>query len=397
MVGDSLPKYLSGRWEAIKNDIRVYRYETKTPPSSEQSSPTGHPNQKLTIPSLTKNENGSPAKEVTPINILKENGEKDTMFSSMKINNLDLKEISSVSENQISISITSTAPPVGSGGLLPPESSGDPGASSVKTDKLCKHSAVDKHSADAGLPETVPRANSMSAPTSMEVSPLPGSINECDGSKSNDILDFSAVSKSLKASWSGDVSDSVFPIVTAFSKGLPVQILIDNCNDSTLITRNLVSRLGLKVYRGKATTIAGVGDILNFKTSSYANLKINIDENCYDIQGAIIENICSDIRMENFTSLQKYKDMKFSMDFGGASAKNFRIDVLLGLDVLASLVSGNKLDKNGNAPILARRMENMICLEISKNKFLPFGTHPMSSHSGMSLCQPRIPPVEELW
>ena len=148
-----------------KNDIRVYRYETKTPPSSEQSSPTGHPNQKLTIPSLTKNENGSPAKEVTSINILKENGEKDTMFSSMKINNLDLKETSSVSENQISISITSTAPPVGSGGLLPPESSGDPGASSVKTDTLCKHSAVDKHSADAGLTKTVPRANSMSAPT----------------------------------------------------------------------------------------------------------------------------------------------------------------------------------------------------------------------------------------
>ena len=91
------------------------------------------------------------------------------MFSSMKINNLDLKETTSVSENQISISITSTAPPVGSGGLLPPESSGDPDASCVKTDKLSsKHLAVDKHSADAGLPETVPRANSMSAPTSME-------------------------------------------------------------------------------------------------------------------------------------------------------------------------------------------------------------------------------------
>ena len=83
MVGDSLPKYLSGRWEAIKNDIRVYRYETKTLPSSEQSSPTGPPNQKLTIPSLKRNENGSPAKDVTSVNNLKENGEKDTIFSSM--------------------------------------------------------------------------------------------------------------------------------------------------------------------------------------------------------------------------------------------------------------------------------------------------------------------------
>ena len=99
----------------------------------------------------------------------------------MKNNNLDLKETSDVSKNPKSVSITATAPPIGSGGLLPPESSGDPGASSVKTDKLnSKHSAVNsKHSADAGLPKAVPRANSMPAPTSMEVSPLPGSINEC--------------------------------------------------------------------------------------------------------------------------------------------------------------------------------------------------------------------------
>ena len=103
MAGGSLPKYLSGKWEEIKSDIRVYRYGTKTPPSPEQSSPTGPPNQKLTIPSLKTNENGSPAKEVTSINILKENGEKDTMFSSMKNNNLDLKETSSGSENQNSI------------------------------------------------------------------------------------------------------------------------------------------------------------------------------------------------------------------------------------------------------------------------------------------------------
>ena len=124
-----------------------------------------------------------------------------------------------------------------------------------------------------------------------------------------------------------------------------MQILVDNCNDSTLITRNLVSRLDLKVYRGKATTIAGVGDFLNLKTSSYADLKVNIDENYFDIQEAIVKNICSD--MENFTSLQKYGNMRFSMEFGGASAKNFRIDVLLGLDVLASLVSGNSSIKMG--------------------------------------------------
>ena len=225
MAGDSLSKYLSGKWEEIKSDIRVHRYAMKTPPSPEQSPPTGLPNQKLTIPSLKTYENGSPAKEVISISTLKENSEKDTMFSSMKNNNLDLKETSDVSKNPKSVSITATAPPIGSGGLLPPGSSGDPGASSVKNGNLIskQHSAVDlKHSADAGLPKTVTSANSISDSTSMELSPLPGSIIECDDSSPNDVLDFSAVSKSLKASWSGDVSDSVFPIVTAYSKGLPV-------------------------------------------------------------------------------------------------------------------------------------------------------------------------------
>ena len=68
MAGGSLPKYLSGKWKEIKDDIRVYRYETKTPSSPEQSSPTGPPNQKLTIPSLKRNENGSPVKDVTSVN-----------------------------------------------------------------------------------------------------------------------------------------------------------------------------------------------------------------------------------------------------------------------------------------------------------------------------------------
>ena len=135
MAGDSLSKYLSGKWEEIKSDTRVHRYAMKTPPSPEQSSPTGLPNQKSTIPSLKTYENGSPAKEVISISTLKENGEKDTMFSSMKNNNLDLNETSDVSKNPKSVSITAAAPPIESGGLLQSESSGNPGASSVQTEK----------------------------------------------------------------------------------------------------------------------------------------------------------------------------------------------------------------------------------------------------------------------
>ena len=91
-----------------------------------------------------------------------------------------------------------------------------------------------------------------------------------------------------------------------------------------------------------------MGDILNLKTSSYADLNLSIDGNRFEISGAIVENICSNIVMDNFTSVPKYGSMKFSMDFGGSDAKNFQIDVLLGLDVLASLISGNRTDKNEN-------------------------------------------------
>ena len=73
----------------------------------------------------------------------------------------------------------------------------------------------------------------------------PGSTeHEHDGSTDpDDIVDLSAVYKTLKTSWNGGASDSVFPIVSASSNGVPVQILVDNCNESTLITRDLVNKL----------------------------------------------------------------------------------------------------------------------------------------------------------
>ena len=85
MAGDSLPKYLSGKWGEIKDDIRVYRYETKTPPSSEQSSPTGPPNQKLTIPSLKRNENRLPAKDVTSLIVKREMVKRTRYFPLREI------------------------------------------------------------------------------------------------------------------------------------------------------------------------------------------------------------------------------------------------------------------------------------------------------------------------
>ena len=58
MAGDSLPKYLTCKWEEIKSDNRACRYneKTKTPLLSKQPSSAMSSSQKQTIPSLNDNE-----------------------------------------------------------------------------------------------------------------------------------------------------------------------------------------------------------------------------------------------------------------------------------------------------------------------------------------------------
>ena len=170
---------------------------------------------------------------------------------------------------------TLTAPPIRDENFSkpPPMPSGDSNSSSEENNKLDSKYM----SADEMIENSIPRAMPHVV---TDVPSSPSSTDEHDGSMHpDDTVDFSAVSKTLKTSWSGDVGDSIFPIVTAYSKGAPMEFLVDNCNDSTLSTRDLVNKLRLKVYKGKATTIAGVGDVHNLKTSSYAYLNVSIDAN----------------------------------------------------------------------------------------------------------------------
>ena len=109
----------------------------------------------------------------------------------------------------------------------------------------------------------------------------------------------STVFKTLKTSWSEEASNSVFPIITASSSGSPIQILVDNCNEGTLISRDLVDRLQLKMHNGPQTCITGVSDILNLRTSSYATVPAIFDNKHFNISGTVVNSICSDITMEN--------------------------------------------------------------------------------------------------
>ena len=58
------------------------------------------------------------------------------------------------------------------------------------------------------------------------------------------------VKKSLTTSRNLRDNTSVFPIITAKSGGSVVHVLLDNCNQSTLISRSLIKRLQLEVSSG---------------------------------------------------------------------------------------------------------------------------------------------------
>ena len=60
------------------------------------------------------------------------------------------------------------------------------------------------------------------------------------------------------------------------------QILLDNCNETTLISRDLVNRLRLRVHNGPDTGITGVDDVLNVRTSSYATVSVSFDNKYFN-------------------------------------------------------------------------------------------------------------------
>ena len=78
----------------------------------------------------------------------------------------------------------------------------------------------------------------------------------------------------------------------------------------------------------------------------------------------MVESICSNIVMKNFASSPDFRNMKLSMDFGDPNSNSFWIDVLLGLDILATLVGGAGGDQNGASSVVAKRVGNMIYIKI---------------------------------
>ena len=63
------------------------------------------------------------------------------------------------------------------------------------------------------------------------------------------------------------------------------------------------------------------------------------------------------------------------MDFGGQATRVFKIDILVGLDIIAALRASGTC---GEGDIPTRRVDNIIFIKLG-DKHLPFGTAKLSS------------------
>ena len=279
-------------------------------------------------------ENVTPANNV---NIPEEGSEIDTIPSSQKNNDPNIEKSDSVYVVPKSLSNVLAPPSIGeneSSTKSPLIPSGDSKSSIEENMQLnSKQLSADESTAENSLPgvATYDIVN-IATWTSADVVSSPGSTEHVnDGSTDlDDIVDLFTVYKTLKTSWDEGANDSVFPMASASSNGLPVQILVDNCNETTLFTRDLVNKLLLKVLKVPDTGITGVGDLLKLKTSSYAELA---DDKHFKISGVVVGSICSNIVLKNFASSPDFENMKLSMDFEDSALKNFKIAVLLGLEI----------------------------------------------------------------
>ena len=81
--------------------------------------------------------------------------------------------------------------------------------------------------------------------------------------------------RSLKTSWDDDENSSVLPIISAVSGYQSVNILLDNCNEITLIASHLVENLKLKTFEGQKMSVTGLGDVTSSRSSTHTTIPVS--------------------------------------------------------------------------------------------------------------------------
>ena len=165
---------------------------------------------------------------------------------------------------------------------------------------------------------------------------------------------------------------SIFPILSAKSLNLEVNLLLDPCNEVTLVSKDLVKAVNAKVEIGPKIQIEGV-NLANGETSNeYVKIPITFEHGSVELRALKVDWICSDIVMPNLNNMKKLKNIPFSMNFEqNQRFTKFPIDVLVGVDTMKDLVKAHKLSENENGMNI-QIIDSLLLVTIG-NKVVPFG------------------------
>ena len=165
---------------------------------------------------------------------------------------------------------------------------------------------------------------------------------------------------------------SIFPIISAKSLNIEVNLLLDPCNEITLVSKDLVKAINATVEIGPKIQIEGV-NLANGETSNeYVTIPITFEQGSVKLSALVVDGICSDIVMPNLNKRRKLKNISFSMIFDqNQRFTTFPIDVLVGVDAMKDLVKANKVSENENEMNI-QVIDSLLLVTIG-NKVVPFG------------------------
>ena len=127
---------------------------------------------------------------------------------------------------------------------------------------------------------------------------------------------------------------------------LEVNLLLDPCNEVTLVSKDLVKSINATIEIGPKIQIEGVNWANGETSNEYATVPITFEHGSVKLSALVVDEICSDIVMPNLNKRRKLKDIPFSMIFDQDKRfTTFPIDVLVGVDAMKDLAKANKVSK----------------------------------------------------
>ena len=94
-----------------------------------------------------------------------------------------------------------------------------------------------------------------------------------------------------------------------------------------------------------------MGDVEGTNGNKYATLDLTFGGRSLKIKGLIVDTICSTINMSDPSITKDMHGLDLTRDFGGKESADFEISALIGLDVIAKIISS---DAKENVPIPPR-------------------------------------------